>query len=657
MKSTPPNWLSDGVVFVGNWESLAARTRFGGGPVDLRERFEEEHSETTVLRLKELGVNMILTHFFKTGLRVEERERELTRKLSDLCHRHGMRIGTYIGGTIYYETLVQDAPECVEWAAQDSAGRPIRRAFCSGLHRYQPCYNRRGYREFLKRVVTLAIEEARTDLVHFDNLGDSHEPHACRCAVCAKLFTEFLYARYPDKGLREERYGFDDLTPVVPPDFPAACSAEQFTSIDDPSYQDWLDFRCERMADFYREMADHATRLKPEVVIECNPNGILPGNVSYRAGIDHPRLVKHGGVFWTEESVLPSSAPGRVISRVRSFKAAQATDNILFAYAFGSDLAMIESIAFNGATLGCVGHIPAASAAGDGGMEALERELRRAPFVFYRQHKPYLTRTRSIADIAVLRSFSSLAFSAHATGRAVWLVEQALLHSAMPFATVYNDDLQVGPLPHAVLVLAGQTCLSDEQIERIRRHLHAGQGVVACRDTGTRDAWRRTRRQSLVDALLKSAEAAEELVDNGLRARIGKGYLAVIDPVAPSADGASALFTPPENTKALADAVLWAAGGTLSVQVKAPPVTVVEVRQQEESNRLCVNLINYDVNPPEDDVSITVRRVPFRSGGECCLLQPGRPKADLRVAVRDDGLTVTFRFTGQYALLVFTPPG
>jgi len=82
-----PAWWDQGVVFVGNWEPLVFRLRNGGNlPVDIVERYQREHTEETVLKLKEAGVNMILTHFYKTGLDSEKEDVELTKQLSALCH-------------------------------------------------------------------------------------------------------------------------------------------------------------------------------------------------------------------------------------------------------------------------------------------------------------------------------------------------------------------------------------------------------------------------------------------------------------------------------------------------------------------------------------------------------------------------------------------
>ena len=69
----------------------------------------------------------------------------------------------------------------------------------------------------------------------------------------------------------------------------------------DPAIQEWIDFRCQLMADALRQMATFAKSLNPEVVIEVNPHGITGGNRAWEAGLDHARFLPLTEVFWTEE--------------------------------------------------------------------------------------------------------------------------------------------------------------------------------------------------------------------------------------------------------------------------------------------------------------------------------------------------------------------
>ncbi|MGD0580118.1 MAG: hypothetical protein ABSC08_14450, partial [Bryobacteraceae bacterium] len=123
----------------------------------------------------------------------------------------------------------------------------------------------------------------------------------------------------------------------------------------DPMIQEWIDYRCQVMADALRQMALYAKSLNPEVAIEVNPHGITGGNRAWEAGIDHSRILKWTEAFWTEEDPQPSyTADGRLLSRIRSYKLARAYRNVLMSYISDDPVAMAESLAFN-QTIGFAG--------------------------------------------------------------------------------------------------------------------------------------------------------------------------------------------------------------------------------------------------------------------------------------------------------------
>ena len=63
----------------------------------------------------------------------------------------------------------------------------------------------------------------------------------------------------------------------------------------DPVIQEWIDYRCQEMADAMRQVALYAKSLNPEVAIEVNLEGISGRNRTWEDAIDHARMLK-----WTE---------------------------------------------------------------------------------------------------------------------------------------------------------------------------------------------------------------------------------------------------------------------------------------------------------------------------------------------------------------------
>jgi hypothetical protein len=76
--NTRPAWLDSlPMVMVGNWDGDPLfRNRRGGNPAWYREEYDREHSEDAVIKLKQMGVTMVITDLFKGfGLEAEKSDR------------------------------------------------------------------------------------------------------------------------------------------------------------------------------------------------------------------------------------------------------------------------------------------------------------------------------------------------------------------------------------------------------------------------------------------------------------------------------------------------------------------------------------------------------------------------------------------------------
>ena len=211
--------------------------------------------------------------------------------------------------------------------------------------------------DYLKKIVRFAVEEVKTDFIHFDNFDLNAEPDSCHCPACVEGFRAFLRAKYsPEK--RRERFGFENVDYINPPQWNRQNQPQNMAIIFDPGIQEWIDFRCQVMAEALRQIAEFARSLNPQVAIEINPHGINGENRAWENAIDHARLLTSTDVFWTEEEnpcvYLPD---GRLISKIRSYKLARAFHNILLAYIADNPVAMAECLAFD-QTLGFAGTAP-----------------------------------------------------------------------------------------------------------------------------------------------------------------------------------------------------------------------------------------------------------------------------------------------------------
>jgi hypothetical protein len=277
-----------------------------------------------------------------------------------------------------------------------------------------------------------------------------------------KGFRNFLNKKYSSKQLRE-RFGFENISFVNPPQWNRNNPPEKMEIIYDPAFQEWADFRCQLMADSLQQISEYAKSLNPEVAIEINPGGLNGENHTWMAGVDHTRLLKFTECFWSEEANPQAyHSDGRLVSKIRSYKLARAYKNVLLT----SDLAkhpvaLAETLAFN-QTIGCVGL--------DAILPMTEKYID-----YYRKNRDLYLASEDVAPVAVFRSYASLTYhQAHAQLSAI-LTEQALIQSRIPFVLAFDEHL------HNLAALQGSyspnsECLSDEQIALIRRYVEVAEG-------------------------------------------------------------------------------------------------------------------------------------------------------------------------------------
>lgn len=487
-------WLDRGLVTVGNWEGLAFRTRTGGQglgglPVDLKEIWSAEHSEATVAAMEKAGVTFAVTNFYKTGLATDGDDMATAKKYIELCHKHHITVAVYIGGTIFAEALGRDVPGAKNWAAMDESGQPIRYAW----YRYVPDFANPAFVAYMKTVVHKAITEAHPDMLHFDNLSLSPPPNTPVSAEVNRRFRLFLHAKYPTPAQLKARFGFANLNGFSVPTWKQIANPLALNPIDDPVIQEWIDFRCQDLADYYRQLATYARSLDPHVVLELNPHGVFGQNGAFLFGIDHPRLVPYGSMYASEESNEATVTPeGVLVSKIRSYKQARHLNETAITYTgegradpklHSERLLMAESMAYNRNTIGDlsepldVEHWP----------DTIKQYVR----YFHEQNAHYKS-THPVADVAVLRTFASQANNSGGPQLQSLLAEQTLIQNKIPFDIITDRDLPALSRYRAV-ILADQESLTDQAVQQIRDYVANGGGLIATGLTSYFTQWHRRR--------------------------------------------------------------------------------------------------------------------------------------------------------------------
>ena len=609
-------WIQDGLIDAGgNHEPYIFVVRRGGQRLDARQQIDRAQSEETLRKLKAQGIEVFHTHLYKGfGMAAELPEMEETKRVAAIAHSLGLKVDTYIQwNTMMYETFFAEEPRAQGWIQRDATGQPILLTYgYQQSFRYRPCFANQEYLDYLKKIVRYAVEDVKTDFIHFDNFDLNAEPDSCHDAVCKLGFRKYLQEKYSTEQ-RRERFGFDNVSFVNPPQWNASNPPSRLRVIFDPMIQEWIDYRCQIMADALRQMALYAKSLNPEVAIEVNPHGITGGNRTWEAAIDHSRILKWTEAFWTEEDPQPGyTADGRLLSRIRSYKLARAYHNVLMAYISDDPVAMAESLAFN-QTIGFAGSDP------------LTPEMVRY-IAFYRKHRELFVGAKDVATVAVLRSYPSITYDQAPTQLAAILAEQALIQVRIPFNLIFDDQLSE-LTKYKVLVLPDSECLSDEQMEAIRKFVTAGGGLVATGQAGLYDQWRRLRvkpgLQGLIDSQPHARDYEEEAAPvefSGTSARKEFGSGRVVYLPGLKFDGQLPEFGNffrvddrfwklPKNAQEFIEGVRWAARDDVPVQVSGPAYLVSNLVEQPEKRRMVLHLVNYGANksPSLAPVEVTCR--------------------------------------------------
>ena len=478
-----PEWVSrEGIVFAWSMEPLLFRGRRDGADdynptPEQRAAYEREYSPEMINRLKRLGVNLVMTHCYKgAGLKAERQSMAEAVEYAQRIRDAGLHVAVYnYSGAFIWELLFQEMPQARQWVLWDAAGKPI--PYGSATWRYYWNRNHPEAIAFYRDIVRFAVEEVKPDLIHFDNyqLGPGTDP------VSVARFRDYLRTHFSPERLAAS--GVNDIDQVRPPLSGAPTNLLR---------RAWLKFTCESLTDSYHDMVAHARSLRKDILIQCNPHGIVE---RIRPPIDHFRLIQAGEAFWHERMGVGYHG-GALCTRIRTYKVARRMDNIAFTYTT-NPLEWSEAMAFN---LDCVGAILEFEY-GDVHDRRNRPVTEMSPYIrFFRQRRDLLRDASVVADVAVLRSFPSQVFADPKYASTTYLAEKELIHNRACFQII-NDDLLDELDRYRVLVLAGCLAMSDEHAEAIRRFVNAGGKVCVSGPLATHDDWMEARDRPALENL------------------------------------------------------------------------------------------------------------------------------------------------------------
>ena len=612
------DFLDDGFVLTSTHEPLIFWRRTGRINVNSANDWEAFHSEESVKQLRAMGLSMLRLYFHKGfGFEIEQENREKARDYIKLCHKHGLKVQTYIAfQSAVSETTRAEAYDYDDWIMRDEHGQPLNLWFNHQNFRNLPCLNRDGFWENLKKATYASIVECRADAIGYDNVSWSVEPVVCLCDVCKKEFVLFIKSRYPTSADAIDRFGHDKLDNIEPPRWNYYANHLNLTEITQPVIQEWIEFKTATLHKRIKQMYDYCKSLNPDVLVEINACMQTGQNCAFHMGIYENDLSDGCDAFWNEVDPFPGYRDGKLLHKARVYKTIGAMGKIVFTgHGYGGVnpnaneylLALSEGMAFQKGTINCIHLI-------DTYKVVKKENPLHMPLLNFSKANRKLYNAKPVAFAHIYESRSSLVYSNFESHYANILMNQVLLRQKIPYSVIHSlDNID----KCKVIILPGMSCLSMAEIDKIVAYVENGGGLVLTGKAGDyNENFRGLADKSLKARLGIAGETAP------YAASFGKGRV-VMYPRLSSAhdfDSYDWVYRPfeesqvrvkfesweaPENMHQLAGSIKWAANYDLPVVVEAPEVLVCELTQDGDTKYL--HLLNYAPNTPAKGVQVSFK--------------------------------------------------
>jgi hypothetical protein len=383
-------------------------------------------------------------------------------------------------------------------------------------------------------------------------------------------------------------------------------------TIDDPVMQEWVAFRAESLAKHCTALYDYIKSVNPKIAVGFNLKGIYGTNRIWRNAMHQP--LYQGKIDFACFDVAGMEArldarTGALVSEIRSFKMGR---TLGFTYhEADSPLELAVSMAFNYRK-----HVPGYGYLGGAGIEGPERTFTPEAEFFREYQDRYYTETENVADVAVLRTWPSMAYSIAGTQAPVLLMEQVLIQHKVPFDIIFDEQMKTISRYKAIVV-PGQECLSREWVNVLTDYAQKGGTLVLSGNTAEYNEYRQRRSGNPLWTLAGLSRPAVITVKS-----VGKGKLVYIPAIVPAiglsaASGGTGdetdlagpgpsrrsgfpaeLWVLPKNHQEVYQAIAANVTTGLAITTEAPLTTVMELLTRKTSNETIVHFVNFNEKRP-----------------------------------------------------------
>jgi hypothetical protein len=591
-------------------EPMAFLMRRGDHFDDEPERYERMGDPANIKHMADAGVRYAMIYFYKGfGLKYEQSSMQQSKRIADELHKNGIKVGLYIGGTMFTETLYHELPEARNWEQRNQDNHWV--PYGIQTFRHYACPNEPKYRDYLKRILRIGVTELRADQIVFDNIMLQAEPDSCRCPRCIAAFHEFLRRKYPTREAVMRRFGLPDVDWIRVNEWDSPTQPDSLAALNDPVLQEWVRFRCESLAHYADDLSDYVKSLNPKVSVLMNIKGVYSWNRYWANAIYHPLCAGHVDVLAFDTGGYDArldANTGALVSQIRSYKMAREIGASCDA-PIGDELLAAQHMAYGYET----------PVRGYPGAPWMARAATTPTLEFFRHyHDRYYTGTTNVADVAVLRNWPSMAYSINGTYVPATLMEQVLIQHKIPFDLLFDEQLK-NLDRYGAVILAGQECVSGTQVKLLMDYVRHGGTLIITGNTGEFNEWREKRHTN--PFLPARSEGSGHIVyipeiqRGDVKSQKGAGVVEDAEP------GASGQHTPrmsppqwvlPKNHEEICSAIVNGLAHGLSLKTDAPLTTTAELLRRSESHETIVHFVNFDRKHPVSPFHASVRK---QSGG------------------------------------------
>jgi Beta-galactosidase len=579
-------------------------------------RYDRMVEPENLKRMADAGVKWGRIFFYKGfGLEYEKPHIEKAKRAAETMHALGMKVSVYVAGTMFTETMYREVPEAESWEERDCWNHWI--PYGIKTYRHFACHNQPGFREYMKRVMRVGVQDVKADELAFDQISLQPEPRSCRCARCIEAFAAFLRKRYPNRDAAFRRFALPDVDWIRVNQWDGHESLgegpTELAAIDDPVLQEWTRFRCESLASYARDLYDYAKSLNPNVAVSYNMKGMYSFNRYWTYAVYHPLFAGHvdrlsfdtGGY---DARIDPET--GALVSQIRSYKMARKIGSC----SEEADFLVDELRASLYMAFGLQKPVCTGAPWGPGAFNVFTPAME-----FFRAHNArYYTETETVTDVAVLRNWPSMAYSVSATWIPTTLMEQILIQYKVPFDLLFDEELdRIGR--YRAVILAGQECIGDAQAALLMRYVENGGTLIVSGSAGKYNERREERTKSALPQAGRGGKgqivAVPEIIRGDLRgdARGARSGATAENPEPGITLRKGAQLSPsqwvlPKNHAEIYEQMLTVIPGGLSIHTEAPLTTVMELYTRASTRETIAHFINFERKSRTAPFAVTVRK-------------------------------------------------